>query len=186
MELSFGQELLIAVAAAVAGALATWLVPKLLKSPEEKRLEKVQRVTQREVDNSPVFQNLSGDQRIQVINYMASSTSANSQYIATGTGAPTVPNVHRWLETSSGNSGRRPLQKFTGTVTISQMSGYEVEVFYPAPFVRKPTLEVVPENGTARLTLTQRPDGFAAKADKYNARTDDGVTLRWTAEGELA
>lgn len=179
------DPLFIGIAAAAAGALMTWLLPPLWKSAEQRRLEQVQKASYSKAVHSPVFQNASGDQINYIVNYVASSTSANSHYIATGQGAPIVPDVQRWLQSGAAREPR-PITRFEGEVGISHATDNRAEVFYSAPFVRPPNLQIAPEGGTVQYTLEQRPDGFKVKADHYRALTDRGVVLKWTAEGELA
>lgn len=177
--------LFVAIAGAVSGALLTWLLPPLWKSPAQRRLEQVQKASYSKATHSPVFQNASGDQINYIVNYVASSTSANSHYIATGQGSPIVPDVQRWLQSGAAKEPR-PITRFEGEVGISHSSASRAEVFYPAPFVRPPTLQITPEGGTVQYTVEQRADGFVVKANHYRAATDRGVILKWTADGELA
>jgi hypothetical protein len=80
----------------------------------------------------------------------------------------------------------RPVTKFVGRARITHAADHEIEVFYPAPFKRPPHLQILPEGGTVRYSLEQRADGFKAKATYYYAATDQGVVLKWSAEGEIA
>ena len=185
MEGSILDELVVGVISAIIGALLAWLLPPLWKSPEKKRLEQVQRASIRKAENSPVFQNASGEQRIQFFNYLGSSTSANSEYIATGQGQPAVPDVQRWLHSKQGHEPRA-ITRFEGELAISQMANYEAEVFYTVPFIRNPNLDVSPVGGNARFRVEQRPDGFKVKAELYTAFADGSLKAKWVADGELA
>lgn len=178
------HPLLTSIAGAALGAVLTWLLPALWKPPQRKRLEEVQKASIDNAFQSSVFRSASGEQRNDIINYVAASTSANSEYIVTGQGAPIVPDVQRWLQAAT--SEPRPTTRFENEVGLSQAANREVEVFYPAPFLGRPSLKLTPIDGTAKYRVEQRPDGFKVHVVDVSAISSKGVFLKWSAEGELS
>ena len=69
-----------------------------------------------------------------------------------------------------------------GTATTFGLSPHEV--FYPAPYLSPPSLEVVPEGKAVVMRLEQKADRFVVTAAP-GGFGQAGATLKWKARGSV-
>lgn len=113
----FDHPLVVGLIVAIVSPVATILLRRLLRRPEDKRLERLRKESDRRLGASPLINALHGNQLVQIqVNYFAATTAASSQYVATGIGEPTFPEVEpviRNLPAARITSGERDVRHDT-------------------------------------------------------------------------